>query len=1216
MSNLVTVNSGSAIDGTLKAGRIAIATSASISPTGFYNMINPAGGYVFISDPKVQGYTDGSPIIYPTQTSLPADVLATINGLPDRVGSVPFDNVWDALVWVQSTGKYFVLNKTPYKYPSGNLKFYFDADEPSSYPQSGSVAYDLALTNEGDLTNGPTFNQNGWIEFDGTNDTIDFGDVSDLDFGTNSFTVAALCYMSSADSQTDFRSIVSKKPSGGTSAGWILRRNNTDLFTFFPADGSAREDASEPTASPLDRWQFVLGMLDEEDNKARLYVGNEERQTNSFSSFGSVDNSSDFLIGGWGASTDYWKGDIAKVWAYNKKLSNNEINHLYFGANIVTGGLIYALDPSNIVSYPKTGTTVYSLTGSNSATLSNGIGFENSFGGEFTFDGTDDYINASFDTLPSNGGSIEVWVKRKSTTTNAFVFGKVGTSTNRYYLRQPAADTLDAVRGNPLSAASFGTLNPDEYYHLVMAWDSNTIYAYKNGVLQNSAAYTNPGTDITDGLIGDGPGNHMEMDLAQFRLYNITLSATEVLQNYNAEYPRFKSSRDIPKEDLVLDLDAGNPNSYLSGTTWTDLSGQGNNGALANGVGYTINNGGALIFDGTDDRVTVNNNLNTMFSDDSVGTWEAWCIDYGYSGGSYNTVIGSRTGNDLSICRYNTSTEIMILYATVGGGNKNWATGVNFDTNQWMHLVCTFNNGVVKFYKNGVYQSQDTSRTGQDLSVSNDSVGIGNDPGTTTRYWNGEVSVGRIWNKTLTDEEISNLYTSQVPRYKVQIPRSTTDSLVLNLDAGDTTSYPRTGTTWYDRSGNGYNATLYNDPTFNFINGGVIDFDGTNDYAQTLAVANGSNSLSVEVVFNSDSLASQQNVIFNANGQGLYPRIGIYTNGQIFAQYRPSGVTKNIGSTTNITVGNWYHVLFVYNASTGGRLYVNGVLENSDSTTGNHDKGTNFNIKLGYDTNLSTYMNGKIALAKVYSRALTPSEVLENYKSTRSRFGTDGIVTSNLQVHWDLSNPNSFDNSSTTITDLQGTQNGAIINGMPFNPQNGGIIQSDGTNDYITAGTLGYTDYSILMWVKTSSPNSTFATVGHRTFVGSTGFRFQWDDNNTTQGRGPFIDFTSSGGSVTGTTFSPQEWFNKWQQVGVTRTSGTVKIYWNGELINTGTITGQNLDNFRVGIDGLSGIGGSDQINRDGGTVEIGNLMIYDDVLTDAEVLQNYNALKNRFGKD
>jgi hypothetical protein len=107
MSNLVTVNSGSAINGTLKAGRIAISTDTSITASsGWYNMINPAGGYSFITDGKIQNYSD-TPLIYPTQTTLPADILATINGLPDRVGSIPFDNVWDALVWVQSHWKIF-----------------------------------------------------------------------------------------------------------------------------------------------------------------------------------------------------------------------------------------------------------------------------------------------------------------------------------------------------------------------------------------------------------------------------------------------------------------------------------------------------------------------------------------------------------------------------------------------------------------------------------------------------------------------------------------------------------------------------------------------------------------------------------------------------------------------------------------------------------------------------------------------------------------------------------------------------------------------------------------------------------------------------------------------------------------------------------------------------------------------------------------------------
>jgi len=71
---------------------------------------------------------------------------------------------------------------------------------------------------------------------------------------------------------------------------------------------------------------------------------------------------------------------------------------------------------------------------------------------------------------------------------------------------------------------------------------------------------------------------------------------------------------------LILNLDAGNSNSYPgSGTLWTDLSGNGNNGTLLNGVGYTSTNGGMLSFDGYDDRV------NTSLSRDGSGrTWELW----------------------------------------------------------------------------------------------------------------------------------------------------------------------------------------------------------------------------------------------------------------------------------------------------------------------------------------------------------------------------------------------------------------------------------------------------------------------------------------------------------------------------------------------------------------------------------------------------------------
>ena len=82
-------------------------------------------------------------------------------------------------------------------------------------------------------------------------------------------------------------------------------------------------------------------------------------------------------------------------------------------------------------------------------------------------------------------------------------------------------------------------MTQDKLYHLVMTWDLNTVYAYTNGVLSASSSYTNPGSDITGGNIGQGSGNYVMADLPVFKVYNKTLSATEIKQNYNAYKKRF-----------------------------------------------------------------------------------------------------------------------------------------------------------------------------------------------------------------------------------------------------------------------------------------------------------------------------------------------------------------------------------------------------------------------------------------------------------------------------------------------------------------------------------------------------------------------------------------------------------------------------------------------------------------------------------------------------
>lgn len=181
-------------------------------------------------------------------------------------------------------------------------------------------------------------------------------------------------------------------------------------------------------------------------------------------------------------------------------------------------------------------TSLIDLKRTNDINISN-ISFNST--GQPTLDGTNDKFDITFPTLSSDFGSIEVVAARKDETTNSFIFGAVGGSVNRYYFRHAGATSYDACRGNPLANASFGVLTQDKLYHLVMTWDLNTVYAYTNGVLSASSSYTNPGSDITGGNIGQGSGNYVMADLPVFKVYGKTLSATEIKQNYNAYKKRF-----------------------------------------------------------------------------------------------------------------------------------------------------------------------------------------------------------------------------------------------------------------------------------------------------------------------------------------------------------------------------------------------------------------------------------------------------------------------------------------------------------------------------------------------------------------------------------------------------------------------------------------------------------------------------------------------------
>jgi hypothetical protein len=206
--------------------------------------------------------------------------------------------------------------------------------------------------------------------------------------------------------------------------------------------------------------------------------------------------------------------------------------------NIVTDGLIFHLDASDKLSYSGSGSTWVDRINNSDQTFSGAV-FQSNNGGGITFDGTDDKLPVTFPTLPSDRGSIAVWIKKLDSTSNTFIFNKVGSGTNRFYIRIDGQN-ISAVRGSPLSSASFGSSELGDYNYLTMTWDSSELYAYKNAVMNSSNAYTNPNTNITSGNFGTaGFGNYGNFTLASTKIYNKTLSATEILQNYNATKGRF-----------------------------------------------------------------------------------------------------------------------------------------------------------------------------------------------------------------------------------------------------------------------------------------------------------------------------------------------------------------------------------------------------------------------------------------------------------------------------------------------------------------------------------------------------------------------------------------------------------------------------------------------------------------------------------------------------
>jgi len=315
------------------------------------------------------------------------------------------------------------------------------------------------------------------------------------------------------------------------------------------------------------------------------------------------------------------------------------------------------------------------------------------------------------------------------------------------------------VSDDPYVPRSIIDFNKWIYVTQVQDDTAKTLKLYLNGQLRTTINYA--GTPNNGGglLIGRGfyAGTRNSTGRVAFvRLYNRPFSQDEINQNYNAMRGRFEVDNMIVDSSLKLWLDAGNPNSYSgSGTTWTDLSGNGNNATLV--VAPTYSGSGYFTFNGSSQYASIPSSASLTTTTPTIiiactvaasGT----PMSKGQYGSYWNYGINGPATTNFRL-RNNDGDTVSATYGTISG--MNIFAGVWDGTN-------------MNFYLNGNLVSQSTQFYGP---VANNTgfltIGCALYGATPTEFFNGNIAMIQVYNRPLSAAEIKQNFNATRDRYAI-----------------------------------------------------------------------------------------------------------------------------------------------------------------------------------------------------------------------------------------------------------------------------------------------------------------------------------------------------------------------------------------------------------------------------------------------------------------
>jgi hypothetical protein len=466
---------------------------------------------------------------------------------------------------------------------------------------------------------------------------------------------------------------------------------------------------------------------------------------------------------------------------YATQTNNVCVNKDY--ESIVTNGLVLNLDAGFTPSYSRSGTTLYDLSYSgNNGTLTNGPTYNPTKGGSIVFDGVDDIITVSdSNSLDiANNISVDCWFYPTSYRTDTYSINFLkkynGTLDGNFQLYFAGTYSPNIIRVLATRGGVWGIVSPDSGVIPLNQW-CNVVWTYSNGgrLYINGVSQGNPvgSGNLSTNTYNLQIGDDLIGNISTTKIYNREISSTEVLQNYQAQFPRFLGEN-IVTNGLVNYLDAGYGVSYPgTGTTWNNISGvSGGTGTLTNGPTYSTDGGGSIVFDGVDDYVTNIGTTSTFSFIQNTGifTISAWVklsdlTTARYFMGNNDGTAGSK-GFYLGHSATSGRLWLSITYGTSGQFTLNQTKNNFFTDNNWVLVTCVGNGTNCQFYKNGI--SFDTPNNFGTFSTGDSArvLGVGRINNTSvSNYWSGNVALTQIYNRPLSSNEVLQNYNAQKSRF-------------------------------------------------------------------------------------------------------------------------------------------------------------------------------------------------------------------------------------------------------------------------------------------------------------------------------------------------------------------------------------------------------------------------------------------------------------------